>query len=43
MNISSSLANFQRVPTEIDKTGDIVKLRILVEQVILQNIYGHSE
>ena len=33
-----TIANSQRTPTKINKNGAIAKLRILVEQVILEGI-----
>ena len=40
---SGSIANSQKMPTEINKTGAIAKVRTFVEQVIIQDIYRHSE
>ena len=33
-----TIANSQRTPTKINKIGDVVKVRISVEQVILEGI-----
>ena len=40
---SGSIANSKKMPTEINKTGAIAKVRTFVEQVIIQDIYRHSE
>ena len=40
---SGSIANSQRMPTEINKTGTIAKMKILVEQVMVWDIWRHLE
>ena len=41
MYTSGTIANSQRMPTELNKNGAIAKVGILVEQVILEDIQKH--
>ena len=43
MYTPGTIVNLQRTPTKINKNGAIAKVRILVEQVILQGIQRHLE
>ena len=38
MYTSGTIANSLRTPTKVDKNGTIAKVRIFVEQMILQSI-----
>ena len=40
---AGTTANSQRTPTKINKIGVIAKVRVSVEQVILQGIWRHLE
>ena len=40
---SGNIANSHKMPTEINKTGAIGRVRTFVEQVIMQDIYRHLE
>ena len=39
MYTPGTIANLKRVPTKINKNGAIAKGRVLVEQVILEDIF----
>ena len=43
MLTSDTLVNSQRTSSEINKTGDTGKVRILVEQVMLSDVLSHLE
>ena len=43
MLTSDTLVNSQRTSSEINKTADTGKVRILVEQVMLSDVLSHLE
>ena len=42
MHTPGTIANSQRTPTDINKNGTIARVRLLWEQVMMEDIYRHN-